>query len=289
MLNFIYNPIAGKGKAQRFRVSIEGRLKTLGVAYCFWQTRCRRDAIRLARELTEKGETDIVAMGGDGTVNEVLNGLADPSKVNLGLIPCGSGNDFAAVIGIPATPEGSLEVILNAQPKPTDYLECSGIRGLNVIGAGIDVEILKRSYRAKILKGSVNYFVSLLSALLNFRFYHFTAEFGAEKGAHDGLILCACNGRRIGGGIGICPAAIVDDGLLDVVLVEDVRKSMIPGALVKLAGGRILDAPYTTHRRAERLRATFDEPVTIQIDGELYDDLPFDVRIIHDGLKLYRY
>ena len=289
MLNFIYNPIAGKGKAQRFRVSIEERLKPLGVAYCFWQTECRRDATRLARELTERGETDIVAMGGDGTVNEVLNGLADPARVNLGLIPCGSGNDFAAAIGIPLTAEGSLKVLLSAAPKATDYLECSGIRGLNVIGAGIDVDILKRSYRAKVLKGSLNYFVSLLSALLHFRFYRFTAEFGAEKGEHDGLILCACNGRRIGGGIGICPAAIVDDGLLDIVLVEDVRKSMIPGALVRLAGGRILDAPYTTHRRAARLRAAFAEPVTIQIDGELYDDLTFDVRVVHDGLKMYRY
>lgn len=288
-MNFIYNPIAGKGKAQRFRASIEERLKALGVAYCFWETRCRRDATRLARELTEKGETDIVAMGGDGTVNEVLNGLVDPSKVNLGLIPCGSGNDFAAVIGIPATAEGSLQVLLDAAPRPTDYLECSGIRGLNVIGAGIDVDILKRSYRAKFLKGSLNYFVSLLSALMHFRFYRFTAEFGGEKGEHDGLILCACNGRRIGGGIGICPAAIVDDGLLDVVLVEDVRKSMIPGALVKLAGGKILGASYTIHRRAERLRAVFAEPTTIQIDGELYDDLPFDVRVIHDGLKIYRY
>lgn len=288
MLNFIYNPMAGKGKARRFRSSIEERLKAQGVAHCFWETKCPRDAIRIARELTQRGEQDIVAMGGDGTVNEVLNGLEDPGKVCLGVIPCGSGNDFAAAVGIPRTPEGALDVLIAGHPKPTDYLECSGIRGLNVIGAGVDVEILKRSYRARWLKGSLNYFVSLISALLHFQFYRFRAEVNGQSGDHDGLIVCACNGRRIGGGIGICPAAVVDDGLLDVVMVENVTKSMIPGALVKLMQGKILEQRYTTHERAKRLTIQFEKSATVQIDGELYDGLPFDVRVVENQLRMYR-
>ena len=289
MFNFVYNPIAGKGKAQRFRVSIEEQLKALGLAYTFLETKSRNDAKRLARELTERGETDIVAMGGDGTVNEVLNGLVDPSKVNLGIIPCGSGNDFAAIIDIPSTPDGALEVLLKAAPKPTDYLECSGIRGLNVIGAGIDVEILKRSYRAKVLKGSLNYAVSLLSALINYQSYRFTADYNDQHGDHAGLIICACNGRRIGGGIGICPRAIVDDGHLDVVLVEGLKKTMLPKALVSLVRGKILDEPFATHCLSQELKVVFAEPTTVQVDGELYDDLPFDVRLISNALKIYRY
>ena len=133
MYNFIYNPIAGKGRAQRFRAEIEPQLKARGVSFRFWETTAPRDAVRIAEELTVRGETDIVVMGGDGTVNEVLNGLDDPSKVRLGLIPCGSGNDFAAAIGIPRTPEGSLDKILNGEAKPTDYLVCSGVRGLNAV------------------------------------------------------------------------------------------------------------------------------------------------------------
>ena len=72
----------------------------------------------------------------------------------MGVIPCGSGNDLAAAAGIPATPEGALDVLLETEARPTDYLECSGVRGLNIIGAGIDADILRRSYRAKVLKGS---------------------------------------------------------------------------------------------------------------------------------------
>lgn len=289
MWNFIYNPVAGKGKAQRFRASIEERMKALGVAYCFWETRCKQDATRIARELTRAGEQDIVAMGGDGTLHEVLNGLEDPGRVRMGLIPCGSGNDFTAAAGIPPTPEGALDVLLHAEAKLTDYLECSGIRGLNVIGAGIDVEILKRSYRAKVLKGSLNYFMSLLGALAAFEFYHFRAQYGGQDASHEGLIVCACNGRRIGGGIGICPAAQMDDGLLDVVMVEDVRKRMIPKALVQLVRGKILEQPYTRHERADALRVEFAQPTTVQIDGELYEGLPFDVRVVHDQLRIYRY
>ena len=116
MLNFIYNPTAGKGKAQRFRASIEEKLNALGVAHHFWETNCRQDAKRIARELSEHGERDIIAMGGDGTINEVLNGLSDPGKVTLGLIPCGSGNDFAGAMGIPcAYLEGFLKKLTEGE------------------------------------------------------------------------------------------------------------------------------------------------------------------------------
>lgn len=288
MLNFIYNPTAGKGKALRFREAIEAKLKEQGVAYSFWETKEVRDASRIARELTARGETDIIAMGGDGTVNEVLNGLTDPSKVNLGLIPCGSGNDFAAAVGIPVTPEGSLEILLNETPKFTDYMECSGVRGLNVIGAGIDVDVLKRCYKAKYLKGSLNYLVSLIVTVIFLKFYQFSATLNGKTGEHNGLIVCACNGRRFGGGMSICPDAAFDDGLLDVVLVENVTRPMVPGALVHLATGKILKWKNTLHERAPRLQVQFHPAATIQIDGELYDDLPFDVQIVHNQLKMYR-
>lgn len=288
MLNFIYNPIAGKGKAQRFRAAIEAKLKERGVAYHFWETTESHDGTRIARELTERGERDIIAMGGDGTVNEVLNGLEDPGKVNLGLIPCGSGNDFAGAIGIPTTPEGALEILLSEQPKYTDYMECSGIRGLNIIGAGIDVEVLKRCYKAKFLKGSLNYFVSLILSLIQFQFYHFSAKFNGKNGNHEGLIVCACNGKRFGGGICICPDAAYDDGMLDIVMVENVTKPMVPGALIRLSRGKILQWSHTFHERAPRLEVAFHPAATIQIDGELYENLPFDVRVIHNKLKMYR-
>ena len=290
MFHIIYNPIAGKGKSAHFRAVLEGRLKALGIAHDFHETRGHRDAIAIARRLTEgaDGPTDVVAMGGDGTLNEVLNGLADPSQTRLGIIPCGSGNDFAAVAGIPDTPDGALDVLLHGEAKPTDYIECGGVRGINAIGTGIDVDILKRYSRMKVLKGSLAYLASLVLTLCSYKARGFDELTGGERRAHRALIACAGNGRRIGGGIPICPEAVIDDGLLDIVIVDDISRPRIPGAFMKLMKRQILTLPTTVFRRADRLRIDSEAPMPIQIDGEIYEDLPFDVRVVAGALRVYR-
>ena len=287
-IHFIYNPSSGKGKGEHVREAVEARMRLYGVPHAFWATSVKGDAREHTRRLTEAGESRIVAVGGDGTLHEVVNGLAEPQRVKLGLIPCGSGNDFAAAAGIPQDPVRALKLILSYDPLPTDYLECSGVRGINIIGAGIDVDILRRCYRARFLKGSLNYFVSLLSTLRSFEFRHMSTRFGSQSGEHDGLIVCACNGVCFGGGITICPEAVPDDGLLDVVIVEDIRRSQIPLALVQLMAKRLLKQPFTVHEQVESLSVTFDRPMTVEIDGELYDDLPFDVRVVKGGLMMHR-
>ena len=248
MLHFIYNPTAGKGKARRFREALEARMASR-VEYRFHETCGRRDAIEIVRRLTRgaAGELDIVAMGGDGTLNEVLNGIDDPAKVRLGIVPCGSGNDFASVAGIPGTPEGALDLILHGEAKPTDYMECGGVRGINAIGAGIDVDILRRYNRMKLLKGSPAYLLSLIINLISYKPKHFAERIDGTERRHSAFIACAGNGQRFGGGIPICPEAVIDDGLLDI-----------------------------------------DGHMPIQIDGEIYEDLPFDVRIISGMLRIYR-
>ena len=290
MFHFIYNPIAGKGRSAQFKQALEARLERSGVAHAFHETKRRREAIDIARALTEgqAADMDIVAMGGDGTLNEVLNGLADPARVRLGIVPCGSGNDFAAVAGIPQTPEGALEVLLKGEAKPTDFLECSGVRGINAIGTGIDVDILRRYNRMKLLKGSAAYLASLIITLLRFKLKRFTEFVGDAPREHRAFIACAGNGQRIGGGIPICPEAKIDDGLMDIVIVDDISRLGIPGAFMKLMKRKILTLPTTAFRRDSRLRITSDSPMSIQIDGEIYDDLPFDVRVVPGGLRVYR-
>ena len=290
MLHFIYNPIAGKGKSQRYREELQRLLEKARAPHQFHETCAPREAVEIARTLTERTEADVdlVAMGGDGTLNEVLNGIADPAKVRLGIIPCGSGNDFAAVAGIPQSPEGALNVILGGQARFTDFMTCSGVRGINAIGAGIDVDILRRYSRMKLLKGSPAYLASLIICLLTFKFYRISELKQGQTLPHSALIACAGNGQRIGGGIYICPEARIDDGLLDIVIVDNLKKIAIPGAFVQLMKKRILQLKHTCFRRDEALTIRSDLPLPIQIDGEIYEDLPFDVRIVHDVLRVYR-
>ena len=289
MLHFIYNPIAGKGKSAQFRAALEAKLKALGLVHVFHETQGRRDAIDIARRLTESGEAlDLVAMGGDGTLNEVLNGITNPAKVRLGIVPCGSGNDFAAVAGIPDTPEGALKLLTEGKTKPTDFLECGGVRGINAIGTGIDVDILHRYGRMKLLKGSAAYLASLVLTLVSFKPKDFRELAANGEKKHRALIACCGNGQRIGGGIPVCPEAKIDDGLMDIVIVDDISRPAIPGAFVKLMKRKILELPTTAFRRDSALRLAADGPMPIQIDGEIYEDLPFDVKVVSGVLRIFR-
>ena len=289
MLHFIINPIAGKGRAVKCRRALERILDERGIPYAFHETHKAGDAKRIAGELTRAGEQDIVAVGGDGTAHEVLNGLDDPSNVRMGLIPVGSGDDFASAVGIPTDdPEAALGKIIDGKAVCTDFLACGEVRSLNVIGTGIDVEVLLRSYRARFLKGSLNYFVSLIGAALSYRCAPVTMRMNGSEHREEAFVLCACNGTQFGGGIGICPKAEVDDGLMDVVLIKRAGWLRKLGLLGLLTRRRILEAPETIWQRTERVQGTFDRKVTLQADGELYEGLPFDVRVVHDCLRMYR-
>lgn len=287
MYDLIINPHASRGKAAKKAQKVIGILNEKGVEFAAHYTAREKEAIEIAKELSEKGATDIIALGGDGTLNEVLNGI-DPEKVNLGLIPCGTGNDFAAAAKIPLDTEKALDIILKNLPKPTDYMVCGGVRGINVIGTGIDVDILKRCRRARFFKGKLQYVISLIVSLMKFKFYKFKIVRGEQTEEKDALIACVGNGSQIGGGIRMCPKAVIDDGKLDFVIAGKLKKSRIPHAFIKLMQGKILEQNFTSMEYAEHVKIEFDRPVTVQIDGELYDGIDFDLSIKKGGLKFYR-
>ena len=286
MINIIVNPKANGKKAAKIAKKVDKYLTGKGVEHAFFYTDAPRHAIKLAEELSKTSDT-IVALGGDGTINEVLNGL-DTEKVKFGIIPSGSGNDFIAAAGIPQKPIEAVDLILSGEAKPTDYMVCGGVRGLNIIGTGIDVDILKRCKKSKILRGKLQYVISLVISLIKFRFYKFYICKGEEKTEKEALIACVGNGHRLGGGIRMCPEAKIDDGELDFVIAGKLKKRKIPHAFVKLMQGKILEQDFTSFERCEHVRLEFDKPVTIQVDGELYDGLDFDLSIVKSGIKIYR-
>lgn len=287
MYDLIINPHASRGKAAKKAKKVIEILNEKGVEFAAHYTAREKEAIEIAKELSEEGATDIIALGGDGTLNEVLNGI-NPEKVNLGLIPCGTGNDFAAAAKIPLDTEKALDIILNDSPKSTDYMVCGGVRGINVIGTGIDVDILKRCRRARFFKGKLQYVIALIVSLMKFKFYKFKIIRGEQTEEKDALIACVGNGSQIGGGIRMCPKAVIDDGKLDFVIAGKLKKSRIPHAFVKLMQGKILEQNFTTMEYSEHVKINFDHPVTIQIDGELYDGIDFDLSIVKGGINFYR-
>ena len=199
MYNFILNPIAGKGKALKAMEKIEQYLTQNNIAYSVRRTEYPAHAVEIARELSEKGE-NVIAAGGDGTVNEVLNGIADFDKCALGIIPCGTGNDFSKFIGIPKNPVEAVKKILEGQPLYTDFLQVNGKRVINVTGNGNgrrDCLSLRDQ-----TQGKFN-LLSLIRVLLKFGWYKFKIKIDDNRQEKVKMLVAACNGKYFGGGMPI--------------------------------------------------------------------------------------
>lgn len=287
MYHIIYNPVAGKKSALKNLRIAERVLKERGVEYALHESHDQRDATNIAKELTSQGETELIVLGGDGTLHEVLNGIEDPTLCRVGLIPSGTGNDFAEKVGLPLDAEKAMEKILDGLALETDYLEVGGIRCMNVAGVGMDVDVLERCKKGK-MKGKLKYLFSLLQSLFAFKGYRVEFESEGRKDGRRVLIAAVCNGGQFGGGIPICPAAEVDDGKIDVVVVDCIGgKWKIIKAFLQLMKGKVLQYPATTYFQCEKVRFVPETPCTLQLDGELYKDVSFEVEL-KKGLQFYR-
>ena len=285
MIDIVIYENAGKGRAGKYRTKVEEKLRELGVPYRFHPTEKPKHATEITRKLCENGADTVIAMGGDGTVHEVLNGITDLGKTVFGIIPAGTGNDYAASLGLPRKPLDALNVILEQNVRFTDYFECGGVRGINIVGCGIDVDIL-RHYEAKRRKSKIHYFFSLLYCLIHYRPYDIELiDENGVKHAKKAFIACACNGKRFGGGIRICPVADIGDGYLDCILVNDMPKRKMPLALIQLVKGKI-----HLHKNSENFHVkqfTVNGNFPVQIDGEIYENLPFEPKRVSSEVKMF--
>lgn len=292
MLDFIMNLNASgrKGKKlKRVLSALKKRLNERAVLYKFHCTRYRRHAVTLTEELIKNGATDIIVVGGDGTLHEVINGFCNFDKANLGLIPCGTGNDFANALHLPEDPVKALDLILDGEPKYTDFMQMPSVRGINIIGMGIDVDVLKK-YENLRKKTRFGYTKCLIKTLFNFKCSEFDAIINGEKKHYRSLIAAIANGITYGGGMPICPVADPSDNKLDVVTIDNVKGLKIIGAFLKLKQGKILSLKQTTHTTTTETIKILpsEEHYTVQVDGELYNDIPFEVKLVSNTLKMYR-
>lgn len=291
MLDFIINPNAGSFKGRKLKKTlkiIETHLHKNNIPYTIHRTNYKNHAIKLTSNLISNGATDIIAIGGDGTLHEIINGFHNFENVNLGLIPCGTGNDFATAVGLPKKkPLKALEVILNNSPVYTDFMQMPGVRGMNIIGAGLDVDVLTRYEKLK-RKNKISYYVCLIKALISFDNIKFKATTDEGEAEYTSFIVGIANGKQFGGGMRLCSEADVADGKLNLVAINSVKKSKIPKLLVTFLRGKILSHPGTTMIKTERVKVETDSPVTVNIDGELYENLPFEVEVVSNKLKMYR-
>ncbi|MBQ9485972.1 MAG: diacylglycerol kinase family lipid kinase [Clostridia bacterium] len=291
MIDFIINPLAGGKNGKKIKAAvpkIEKILTEHGVQYALHYTDHPKNATELTQKIIADGATCIAVIGGDGTLHEVINGFSDFDRVALGVIPCGTGNDFAHAVGVPEDPEKAIRLILDGTPKFTDFMQMPTVRGLNIIGMGIDVDVLNRYEKAK-RKTKLTYTLCLIKSLFKFDYIDFDAK--ADDGKtqnYRSIIACVANGYRYGGGIAICPPANPADKKLDFVAMKEMKKIKLIGAFAKLKKGKVLTLPQAVHFNMQNVKITPQGHYTVQVDGQLYDDIPFEVKIVSDTLRFYR-
>ena len=288
MLYTIYNPAAGSGMGEKTGKQLEQMLQKEQIPFCSFATQKPGHATLLAREAAEKGANTVLSIGGDGTALEVARGLLG-SETALGIIPAGTGNDFRKTLGIEKDPEKALETILQKPAQPTDAGMINGEVFLNEIGTGFDVAVLDYANKAKkYCRGLLPYLVGVLRALFRFRPIHAVIQVDDnEPEEKDVFVVAAANGGIIGGGIVIAPDAKADDGLLDIVIVDNIKRYKLPLRLIGLLRGKILTFPETHFVRAKKI--TFSAPdMRLNVDGEIVSAQTAQAEILPGALKIHR-
>ena len=268
-LTFIVNPAAGNGHALAVEEQLREALKERNVEACFLRSRSAGDATDMARQAAAEGAATVAAVGGDGTNLEVARGLLGTGTA-MGIIPAGTGNDLIKTLNIPAQPLAALDALLSRPARPMDVGILNGCPFLNVCGTGFDVRVLDNTERyKKHFRGKIPYLLGLIRTVRDNRAIEAEIETDTGETIRRSLLLCSvANGRFIGGGIPICPAAKPDDGLLDLVMVDAVSRMGVVRRLPGLMKARVLDFDVTTHQLCRSLRLRVPG-MRIQIDGEI--------------------
>lgn len=228
-----------------------------------------RDAETIAREALRSGSDLVVAVGGDGTLHGVVNALAG-SEVVVGLVPMGTGNDFARAVGVPLSFERALNLINSGHIRQIDVGRHGPRRFINVAGCGFDAEVAERvNARRWRTRGRLAYLMAVVQTLVHFR-PSVLQVFGDGGDFCGHAMLCAvANGISYGAGMRIAPGARVNDGLLNVCIVRACSKLEFIRSFPRVFRGTHVDHPKVVTFASEVVHVDSDPPVRVLVDGEL--------------------
>ena len=273
----ILNPAAGRGAAALVRSVVARELEGAGVRFTMVATSRRGHAAELAEAAARQGWPAVVAVGGDGTVHEVVNGLMraadDGPSVALGIVGVGSGNDFAMLAGVPRNAAEAVQRMTSVEPRAVDVGRVGAEWFSNGVGIGLDARVAIQVDRRRRFRGMAMYLHALAAVLRAFRPPHMTVELDGERVADGPMTLVTVgNGGRHGGGFWICPDARIDDGVLDVCTCDALGTLGILRFLPRVMRGTHTSASCVRMHRGTRVRVTSPDPLPVHADGEVIAD-----------------
>jgi diacylglycerol kinase (ATP) len=285
-LKVIYNPAAGRGRARRHVREVEEYLRSRGARVDCEPSTGPDDLVRIAAESSRASYDRVVVCGGDGTVNLAVRDF-DLFNAILAVIPTGSGDDFGRVMQIPRNIRRACDVVIDGRVREVDVALANGIRYLGVAGLGFDSEVADYANRhVRFLRGSAVYLYAIFRVLPRFTARSVRIE-SAEGTRHEEIMFAAVgNTRQYGGGIRITPAAIVDDGLLDICIVHRTTRGQLLKTLPKAYTGAHVKSPFVECGRGREFRFESGRPMAVYADGEPLTHTPVTFSLASERLKV---
>lgn len=278
----LVNPSAGGGRARKAAPGVERRLRELGLEVRREDTRDLEHARALASEGARAGET-VAVLSGDGMIGAVADALREVPGAVLGVLPGGRGNDLARVLGISQDPLPACTTIAQGAPRAMDVGEVNGRAFVGIASVGFDSDANRIANQAPSWLGNLVYLYGALRALIAWHPARFEIELDppGERVSVSAYTIGACNSRAYGGGMHAAPDALLDDGLLDVLALEDVSKvAFVTKILPKVFGGKHVQEPGVRIWRAREISVSADRPFEMYADGDPIGTLPVRVRIL---------
>ena len=289
---FIINPAAGsRNQTESYRKKIAEVCEKRGLDYSIRVSGAPGRCYKIAREAAETGkEYRLYACGGDGTLNEVVNGAAGYPNVSVTVFSGGSGNDFARMFSEPEAFK-DLERLLDAEETEFDLIKCNDDYSLNICSVGLDARIghdVANYKRIPLLSGFRAYAVSTVANVVKGIHEHYIVEVDGERIDGRFTLICACNGRYYGGGFCPVPTADPTDGKLEVLLVRDVSRLKVAQVVGAYKNGRYADFPkLIRHITADSIKIICDRETGINLDGEKREAEVIEMSVAKEKLRFF--
>jgi len=276
----IINFRAGRNRTRQLWPQVKSALQKTGWQLKECDTQYPGHATVLAAAAVNKGAEQVVVVGGDGTLNEVVNGLAG-SSLTLGLIPTGTGNDFARTVGVSLDPLQAVLQLYTGKVRPIDLGKVGERYFLNACGIGFDARVahlINEGFHR--FTGKPAYLLAAARVFLTFRPLPVTIVVDGSVMEKKVLLVAVTNARYYGGGIKISPEALVDDGKLDICIVEDLSRAQFLKNFPSIYYGGHVNHPKVSLLRGKTIDISGDERLYAHVDGEANGRLPLSYRVV---------
>lgn len=287
----IVNPKAAGGKAIKKLPEISAAASSVAPEFLLHVTSSIEDARMRAREFANLGIERIVAVGGDGTFNEVANGILESDgRPALGIVPAGTGCDLPRTLDVPTGITESLIFALTHEARPMDVglakTRTVERHFLNVAGMGFDAKVADRAQQKKRLSGKKAYVAALAQSLTDFGYIDVRIDVNGKEISTKAVFVSIANAQYLAGGFHFAPMARIDDGLLDLAIIDDISLPRFLQAVPSVVRGKHTTNPHWSHYTTTHVKVTATTPALVQLDGEIVGTSPAEFSIVPGAIDV---